>query len=223
MKQRFLSLFLLLGILVSTLAYSTINQTFAVSTNLMETDGPPYTGWSFSVNSSLNGLHTWSAAEFMALPNITGWSQQIGYTEKHKYKGVNFTWLMENYGDLGEGLSYKIVEITGFLATKDYEAVINNATHCHIIAYEFDDVIMDQDFNPRIVPVALDPDDNILFVGNQHPRHVEIIHVIGQSEARASEAAMIFFVIVFSSAVLAVGVGIFATFIYLDRRKKPAT
>jgi hypothetical protein len=205
--------------LVNVVASITVSTLPIAAVETKQIDGPPYYDWTFSINSTKNGLHTWTSAEFMALDTLTGWGQQIGYDAPVKYKGVNFTWLLVNYGDYAEGLVYKIIETSGFLASKPHETIISNATHCHIIAYEYNDRVMDQDFVPRIVPVALTEGENISFIGNQHPRHIEIVQVIGASENAASELAMITFVMIFSAIVTVVGISIFGVSYYLSKRK----
>ena len=115
-RKNFSVLFFVLFLLNPVINIAMLPGTVAAS-NVNQIDGPPYYDWTFSINSSKNGLVTWTAAEFMALPNLTGWGQQIGRTEPAKYTGINFTWLMVNYGDWGNGVIYKIIETTGFLAT----------------------------------------------------------------------------------------------------------
>jgi hypothetical protein len=219
MKRKYLLYLTLLGLLVNVATSFSISTLPTTALETKQIDGPPYYDWTFSINSSKNGLVTWTSAEFMALDNLTGWGQQLGYDAPVKYKGVNFTWLLVNYGDYGEGLVYKVIEITGFLASKPHETIINNATHCHIIAYEYNDRVMDSEFVPRIVPVALTEGENIRFIGNQHPRHIEIVQVIGASENTASELAMIQFVMIFSTAVAGVGALIFGVSYYFSKRK----
>ncbi|MHA1916696.1 MAG: hypothetical protein ACTSUV_00060 [Candidatus Ranarchaeia archaeon] len=114
---------------------------------------------------------------------------------------------MENYGDWGNGVIYKIIGTTGFLATKPYGDILNNATHCHIMAYTYDNIVMDSEYIPRIVPIGFAEEDSIKFTGSIHPRHVEIIQIIGESAAAATNLNTLLFVLGVAGLVGGAGLG----------------
>ncbi|MHA2060551.1 MAG: hypothetical protein ACW976_07220, partial [Candidatus Ranarchaeia archaeon] len=125
--------------------------------------------FSLKISSELQGNHTFTKLEFMALPNVTGWADGGDYGQG-KYQGVNVTWLLVTYGDYGSNLSYKFIANDGFTVTKTADQILSNATHTHILAYHFEDAFLpDKNHHLRLLPVTTVPGQTITFPGNQNP------------------------------------------------------
>jgi hypothetical protein len=158
----------------------------------------------------------------MSLPNITGWATPQGDVRAN-FTGVNFTWLiMDHLGwnFTNQDLCAKFIATDGFTTSKNDETLISNATHCHILAYRYNNQLMTVQFQLWLVPVSLDPGTPISFNANQHPRMVnktQIISCIGNGHPPNT---YIFLLMIFFAAIA------FATgllLIHLQVQKTPPT
>jgi hypothetical protein len=183
-------------------------------------DGGPYDGWDVFINSTAQGQINFTAAEFMALPNVTGWATPQGDV-RAKFRGVNFTWFAHTYGQWGN-LSAKFIATDGFTATKNDGNIISNATHCHILAYEYEDQLMGNQYQLWLVPVCVVDGGNIEFVGNQHPRIINEVQIIGGEAEAESALRILMFVITFAGGVSVVGALVIALSVVINRRKAKA-
>ncbi|MHA1917448.1 MAG: hypothetical protein ACTSUV_03950 [Candidatus Ranarchaeia archaeon] len=183
-----------------------------------QTDGAPFTDFSVSIVSDETDLVNFTAAEFMAFPNVTGWSTRTG-DAKAKYEGINFTWFAITYASWSGNQSAKFIADDGFTSTLSMDQIISNSTYCYILAYKYNDVIMDNQYQLWIVPVALDEADNIEWAGNAHPRMIRTIEIIGEGAAAASTLNILIFVLVFATGVCALGLGLVAVVVKMDKSK----
>ncbi len=185
---------------------------------LKQFDGPPHSDFNVTINST-KGMYNFTGLEFMALPNVTGWST-LGGEAKMKWKGVNFTWFAETYGVWGPNLTAEFKALDGFTSNMDFEDVINNATHTYILAYEFDDRLLDDLGQVWILPITLEESGNILWTGQAHPRMVTFINIIGSELSALLDLQRLLFAITFAGVASAVGVLVLLVGVYLDRRKE---
>ncbi len=210
MKRKNLSLLFLVGLLLPV--------TTLTLTPLVDSQATP--DFTITVRSSLKGNFTFSATEFLALPNVTGWANGGDYG-LGKYTGVNVTWLLVTYGDYGANLSFKFTASDGFTATKSQDQLLSNATHCHILAYYYDDAILpDNNHLCQLMPISLNEATPISYIGNQNPWGIRYVDVIGQSEAAQSDLNVLIFLIIFSSGVFLGTLGIVSVSIYMTKRKE---
>ncbi|MHA2060355.1 MAG: hypothetical protein ACW976_06235 [Candidatus Ranarchaeia archaeon] len=184
-------------------------------------DGPEFDQFTVFINSSAQGQINFTAAEFMALPNVTGWATPQGDV-RAKFKGVNFTWFATTYGEWGN-LSVQFIASDGFTGIMDNTSIISNASYCHILAYEYEDRLMTSQYQLWVVPVCVDSGGDIEFVGRNHPRLINEIQIIGGGIAEDIIRRAILLVIVFSSGVAALGASIIGVSVVIERRKVKQT
>ncbi len=182
------------------------------------TDGPEWSDFTVYINSTAQGQVNFTGAEFMALPNITGHATPQGDV-RAQFRGVNFSWFAETYADWGN-YSAKFIATDGFSVTKQMAEMVNNATHCYILAYEYEGRLMTNQYQLWLIPIAVEPDGDILFAGNVHPRMINQIQIIGTEAQAESERAILMFVIIFSAVVSMIGAALIGFNVYLSRRKK---
>ncbi|MHA2060552.1 MAG: hypothetical protein ACW976_07225, partial [Candidatus Ranarchaeia archaeon] len=157
MKNKGLVIFFLVGLLIPVTAFA------LVSVNDAQPD------FTITIRSEKNGNVTFTRDEFLALQNVSGWATGGDYG-LGKYTGVNVTWLLVTYGDYGGNLSYKFLASDGFTATKTGESLLSNATHCHILAYYYEDTwLPDSNHLCQVMPISLDQNNPISYIGNQNP------------------------------------------------------
>ena len=70
-----------------------------------------------------------------------------------------------------------------------------------------------------LVPVDIRPDGDILFAGNQHPRIINEVQIIGGEAEAESNLRILMFVITFAGGVSVVGAIVIALSVTISRRK----
>ena len=209
----FISLWLLVP--VSVLAVLPMHATAALTPH--PTGGDEYSGFTLFINSTKQGMINFTAEEFMALDSVTGWATPEG-EPKAKIKGVNFTWFAVTYGDWGN-LSAKLIAVDDFTQTHDESTVVSNATHCHVLAYEYNDRLMTDEYQLWFIPITIVDGGDSPFNAGFAPRMIDEIQIIGLAEAAGSELAILMFIVTVVGAIVAVGVVLVALYMWSSRRK----
>ncbi|MHA2407938.1 MAG: hypothetical protein ACXACA_06175 [Candidatus Ranarchaeia archaeon] len=217
-RKHVFAFFMTLWVIIPVSMAGVLTTNVAAALSPHPLDGGPYDQWDVFINSDAQGQINFTAAEFMALPNVTGWATPQGDV-RAKFKGVNFTWFAVTYGAWGGNISAKFIATDGFTATKDNTSIISNATHCHILAYEYDDQLMGNQYQLWLIPICVTPGGDIGFAGNQHPRIINEVQIIGSAAAGESTQRILIFVVTFAGAVSVVGALVIALSVVLQRRK----
>ena len=188
--------------------------------------GAPYTGFSIHINSSRQGNVSFSATEFFALPNVTGWAMMAGQNRTCKWKGVNFTWFAETYADWGSNLTIRFIARDDFTSSFESSEILNNATHTYILAYEYNDTVMDENWQVFVCPVVIVEGRTIEFNPSTHPRMIETILIIGESQTPDSTPPpfpLELVIIGGNSVVMVVGVVLIIHRISTSKKRVPKT
>ncbi|MHA1917147.1 MAG: hypothetical protein ACTSUV_02410 [Candidatus Ranarchaeia archaeon] len=138
--------------------------------------GVPCNNFTLVINSSKGGLVSFNASEFFSLPNITGWATPDG-NERAFLKGVNFTWFLDQYGEVNSSLFYYFNALDNFTVRKELPDIFSNSTHCHILAYEYNNETMNSDFQLWLVPITLFENRSCVFDKSEHPRMVNEVNL----------------------------------------------
>jgi hypothetical protein len=216
-RKHVFALFATLWVIIPVSMAGVLTTNVAAALSPHPLDGGPHTDWTVFINSTAQGQINFTSAEFMALPNVTGWATPQGDV-RAKFKGVNFTWFATTYGQWGN-LSAKFIATDGFTVTKNDGNIISNASYCHILAYEYEDTLMGSQYQLWLIPVCITPGGDIGFVGNQHPRIINEIQIIGGEAEAESALRILMFVITFAGGVSVVGAMVILVSVAMSRRK----